>query len=169
MRVLFAFFLNFCFSYGFDYLSIKSDFTQTITSPEGQVLNYSGRFYAKKPYFALWEYDKPIKKMVYFVGKTIKIVEPELEQVIISSLPQAPNISKLLKGAKKIKENLYNASYEDITYEIVMDEDMPRKVSYKDKLDNKVEIFFENTKLNTRLKNNIFDYKIPLDYDVLRQ
>ncbi len=169
MKKLLLLFLITGFAFGFDYFSIKSDFTQTITSPEGQVLHYSGKFYAKKPYSALWEYEKPVKKFVYFENKTIKIVEPELEQVIISNLSKSPNISELLKKAKKIKNDLYEAKYEDTIYHIFTKNDIPKKINYKDKLDNQTNIIFSNTKIDINLDNKIFNFKIPADYDILRQ
>ncbi len=169
MKILLGFFLSFSLLFGFEYNSIKSNFTQTITSPEGQKLTYTGNFYAKKPHYALWNYKQPVEKRVYFKNKSIMIVEPELEQVIISSLPQAPNISKLLKSAKKVKDNLYKAKYQDTAYNVWIVKNTPTKLSYKDKLDNHIIINFSNTVLNKELKNSIFEFNIPKDYDILKQ
>ncbi len=169
MRAVFLVFIFTSFVFGLDYSSIKSDFTQIITSPEGKELHYSGKFYAKKPYFALWKYEKPIEKMVYFKQNTIQIVEPELEQIIISTLSKTPNISKLLKQAKKIKTNLYQANYENIIYNIHTKNNVPYQITYEDKLDNQTSINFFNTHINIPLNDKIFNFKIPKEYDILRQ
>ncbi|PID47369.1 MAG: outer membrane lipoprotein chaperone LolA [Proteobacteria bacterium] len=152
-----------------DFDSISSDFTQTITSPEGSKIKYEGTFYAKKPYLALWHYTKPIEKSIYISNKDVLVVEPELDQVIVSKMENMPNISSILKNAKKISKNLYQTSFEDVVYNILVKNDKPESISYMDKLENKVSIDFSKTKINIKLKDNLFLYQIPKGYDIIRQ
>ncbi len=168
MKIVSLFFLTFITLFAQEYNTIKSKFDQTITSPEGSVLSYKGELFAKKTNLALWVYESPIKKSIYFLNDTILVIEPELEQVIISKIPQIPNIQSILQKAKKQKDGTFHSNYQDIKFSITFEKDLPRLISYKDKLDNQVSIKLINPHINIKLDDKIFSYKIPEDYDILR-
>ncbi len=171
MRLIFSIFFSFLYLFGqnLDFSSIETDFSQSITSPEGSVIKYKGKFFAKKPNYVLWRYTYPMDKSIYFKEDKVMIVESELEQVIISKLPNTPNIQNLLAKAKKVSKNTYIASYQDTKYTIGIKNNKPSFISYKDKIDNKVKIIFSNTKTNLELKKSLFTFKIPKDYDIITQ
>ena len=151
------------------FTSIQSDFTQKVTSPEGNVLEYTGSFYAREDNRALWIYTKPINKKIYFQTGRVLIVEPDLEQVIISALDSTPNLSSLLSKATKIKTNLYEATFGDTTYRIYAQAGLPQYIEYHDKLDNKVTISLTNVSTNLVLDNALFKPQFPTYYDVINQ
>ncbi len=152
-----------------DFSSLSSDFVQTITSPEGNSFEYKGKFYAKKPNFVLWSYKTPTEKYIYITNDNVMVVEPELEQVIISKMRNIPNISKLLKNAKKISKNLFKTTFEDVEYSIHVENNKPKSIKYIDKLENKITINFLHVRTNIYLGNKLFEYKIPKDFDVIKQ
>lgn len=170
MRLIFYIFALFTYSFAqeFNFNSIKSDFVQTITSPENSSIIYEGQFFAKKPDFALWQYYKPTIKSIYIKDKEILIAEPELEQVIISKLEKSPNISAILNSATKVSNNLYKATYEETIYHIEMQNNLPKKITYQDKLDNNVTLLFKNPKINITLDKNLFKFQIPTHYDIIQ-
>lgn len=171
MKILTVFLLMCSILFGevFDFETIKSDFKQTITNEENSTITYEGTFYATSKDQALWKYKKPIEKSIYFNKNQVVIIEPELEQAIITDLQNTPNITKLLKNSKKIDKNTYQTSYDEIIYNITTKNNTIQSISYKDKLENKVTIHLFNQQKNIILDDNLFFAKIPMDFDVITQ
>lgn len=171
MRLIFIIFCTFCtmFAQNLDFKSIQTNFTQTIKAQEGGILKYSGKLYAKKPNLALWIYEKPMNKSVYFNNSSVLINEPELMQVIISTQNQIPNISTIIKNSKQLSPNKFVGKFDDIDYEIIFQNNIPHVINYKDKLDNDVSIMLTQTVLDQNIDDDIFNFKIPSDYDIIRQ
>ena len=169
MKLFFTFLASsFLFLYAsFDIHSIKANFTQTITNEQNSTIKYSGKFYAKSDNKALWIYQKPIKKELYFLDGKVVIIEPELEQAIFSGAKKLPKILDILKNAKKEKNRLI-AKCCDTTYTIITKGNQIISVSYKDKVGNNVKINFFNEETNLIIDDEIFRYKIPKDYDILK-
>lgn len=151
-----------------DFNSLRSDFLQTITSPEGSILSYKGELFAKKTNLALWKYKSPVKKSIYFLNDTVLVFEPDLEQVIISKISQVPNIQHILNSAKKGKDGVFYSTYEGVKFSVTLKNNLPKAISYKDKLDNKVDIKFLNPDVDVKLDDKVFSYQIPKDYDVVK-
>jgi outer membrane lipoprotein carrier protein len=154
--------------------SIYSDFTQTIKSVENDTIKYSGNFQAMNDganNFALWNYKTPIVKTIYFINNDIVILEPDLEQAVITSVAEMPNISQILSeavNANKLTNKTIITNINDINYTISFQNDIPIKIAYTDALDNKIEIFLRNTLLNINIDKLTFKANIPPNYDVVR-
>lgn len=153
----------------FDFNTIGSDFNQTITNDENSKIIYEGSFYATTDSKALWIYKSPVEKKIYFNKNQVVIVEPQLEQVIVTNLQNVPNLTQLLKSAQKIKKDLYEATYEDIKYTIHTLNEQIIKIAYKDRLENRVSIDLFNQSINTFLDDSLFKIEIPNGYDVVTQ
>lgn len=151
------------------FKTIQSDFIQKVTNEQHKTITYEGKFYATKEKKALWIYDKPVAKKIYFNDTKVVIIEPELEQVIITTLENTPNIAQLMQEAKEIAPNMYAATFMDTTYKIHASSQRIEKVTYKDKLDNDVEIHFTDQSINLFLDNVLFNVEIPVGFDVIRQ
>jgi len=171
MKLFTTFFLtcSILFSGVFDFETISSEFKQTITNEENSKIVYNGSFYATTKAKALWIYKKPIEKKIYFSQKRVVIIEPELEQAIITNLDNTPNITEILRGAKKISNDIYQTSYNDIQYTVKIKSSKIDTISYKDKLGNSVKIELLNQSTNTFLDNTLFVPSIPKDFDVITQ
>jgi outer membrane lipoprotein carrier protein len=89
-----------------------------------------------------------VAKKIYFNNTHVLIIEPELEQAIITTLESTPNIAQLLQDAKEIAPNKYVTKFMETTYTIFAHKDSIDKVVYRDKLDNAVEINFSNQTTN---------------------
>lgn len=151
------------------FKTIQSDFTQKVTNDQNKTIVYEGTFYATNDKKALWIYEKPVSKKIYFNNTRVLIIEPELEQVIITTLENTPNIAQLLQEAKEVSPNRYITNYQETTYTIHTQKEQIEKVSYRDKLDNAVEILFTNQSTNLFLDEELFRAEIPRGYDIVRE
>ena len=171
MKLFTTFLLTFSvlFAGVFDFNTISSEFKQTIVNEENSKIVYSGNFYATTEAKALWVYKSPIDKKIYFSQNQVVIVEPELEQVIITNLQNVPNLTEILKSAKSVDTNTYETTYEDIKYVIHVKGDNIESISYSDKLENRVTIELFNQTINSFLDDSLFKATIPKDFDVVTQ
>ncbi len=151
------------------FKTIQSDFVQNVTNDQNKTIHYEGKFYATKDKKALWIYDKPVAKKIYFNDTKVVIIEPELEQAIITTLENTPNIAQLMREAKEVSPNHYQTSFMETVYTIVATPSVIKSVTYKDKLDNHVEILFGEQSINLFLDDILFVPEIPMGYDRIRQ
>lgn len=171
MRYIFGFLILsvFVVANELDFSTIRSSFTQTITNEENKKIIYTGEFYASSNAKALWIYKSPIKKEIYFSRNSVVIIEPELEQAIVTDIDNTPNITKILRSAKKLDESRYEAIFEDTSYIITMENSLIHSISYKDKLENSIVITLEKASLNEVFEDSLFIPKIPQEYDIIKQ
>jgi len=157
--------------------SYKTTFKQEIKSPEGSIITYTGYLYvSKKDKKIKWEYLNPIEKYVYIVSekKKTKIytVEPDLEQVIVTSTDKINIINAILNINKEelTKENNIISKINNIEYKINFQiEDkkyIPIKINYLDDMENEVTIEFFNIDINKNI-DSYFHFNIPDYYDLI--
>lgn len=149
--------------------SFKADFSQIIDSSNGNKINYTGEVYIKDDGKILWKYKTPIIKNVYILKDYAIVDEPELEQAIITNLESEINIIELLNKSNKIDEKTYVSKIEDVDYLIGLENNKIHTIKYKDKLDNKVIITFNDSIENTNLSEEIFKFSAPDYYDIIRK
>ncbi len=152
-----------------DFRTISCDFVQTITNDENSTITYTGNFLATNQKRALWIYKTPIVKKVYFKDKKVAILEPELEQVIMTTLKNSPNITEIIKKAKKISNDKYQTTFDNTKYFINIKDGEISSINYKDKLENRVKIVFKNIEKNIVLDDTLFELKIPKGFDIVTQ
>ena len=100
---------------------------------------------------------------------TVTIIEPELEQVIVTKLNKEINILTLIKNAKKITVNKYVSNFNNTNYYLDFKNDILNSITYEDELENSIVINFFNIKQNTLIENSLFKFIIPQEYDVLKK
>tara|TARA_B110000046_G_C12989328_1_gene397122 strand:+ start:366 stop:878 length:513 start_codon:yes stop_codon:yes gene_type:complete len=152
-----------------DIQTFEANFTQTITNPSRNKVSYSGILHIQEPNFIRWEYIKPIKKFVYIKKYTIVIIEPELEQAIVTKIDKEINILNLLKTSQKISDEMYISTFNNTKYTLTINNKLLKKISYKDELENSINIYFKNIKQNHTIHKNIFKFYIPVDYDIIKK
>ena len=160
---------NLLFSNPLEFKTFKSDFIQKITNEENSTITYKGSFYATSDAKALWIYNTPVKKSIYFKKDRVLIIEPELEQVIVTTLKKSPNLAQIIKSAKKIDKNRYEASFDDTIYHLTIKNNLLQSISYTDKLGNKTKITLLNQEKDIPLDETLFKPKIPKDYDIISE
>lgn len=146
--------------------SFEAQFIQTLTSQNEQIL-YEGEIYIQAPNNALWRYTKPIPKDIYIQESTSIIYEPKLQQAIITNIQENLNILSLIQQAKKIDKNTYEAKVAGVIYTILVQDGIPKEITFIDALENKIHIVFKNIKLNALKNENIFDFNPSSDIDII--
>lgn len=149
--------------------SLNSKFRQTITNEVGKKIIYEGELYLKKPYFALWEYREPVLKQVYLNRDEVIIIEPELEQVILTRVKSQIDFISILKNSKEISKDIREAFVEEQRYVIYLKDDKLERVQFIDKMENRVDILFFEQKLNPKISESFFTPRIPKEFDILRE
>jgi len=149
--------------------SFEAEFSQTITDEKGETLSYSGVLKALKPQFALWDYKKPVEKRVYIQRRSVTLVEPELEQVIVRRIAGNFDFFTLINSAEKLDNNHYIAKFEESDILITLQDSKLLSLSYKDKFDNDVRILFSNQVQNIQIPIEVFDATYPGDYDIIAE
>ncbi|MCZ6116377.1 LolA-like outer membrane lipoprotein chaperone [Campylobacter ureolyticus] len=162
-------FLLFCVNLAFasplEFKTLQSNFTQTVKNNENKI-KYSGNFIATLN-SALWSYKTPNLKDIYFNYEKVIIVEPDLEQAIITNLSDVPNLMDILKDAKKIDKNNYEAKFDGINYNLKFKDEILDEISYIDKLDNEILIKFTNLKKDEFIDKSLLTPKIPSNFDLI--
>jgi len=149
--------------------SIQADFKQTIINNADQQIHYSGKLFIKEPSKILWKYEEPIIKNVFLINTMVIIDEPELEQAVFTTLNSEVNLLALLKSAKKISNEKYEAVINDVKYTFFIKNNKIDKILYKDELDNKVSIELFNSVYNEVINESIFKFIAPSTYDIIRK
>ncbi len=167
--LLILFFSSLLFAKIENFKTFQSDFIQKVTNDQNQTITYDGKFYATHTKKALWIYEKPVTKKIYFQNTQVLIIEPELEQVIITNLENTPNIALLMQEAKEISPQKYVTKFMETTYTIYTKKETIQKITYRDKLDNLVEILFSNQVIDAVLDDSFFKAEIPMGYDIVRE
>ena len=152
-----------------DLKTFQANFTQVITNPSGKEIYYSGEINIKEPNSIKWKYEKPFEKLVFIKKYTVTIIEPELEQAIVTRLDKEINILTLIKTAKKIQANKYLSNFNNIDYYLYFDQELLTRITYEDELENKVVISFTKVQQNISIENSIFKFYIPVEYDLIKK
>lgn len=149
--------------------SFQANFMQTITNNSKSNIEYKGEVFIKSNGNILWKYKEPIIKNVYVNNNFAIVDEPELEQAIFTSLENEINVIKLLKDAKKVSNNRYEAKLYNVNYFIETKDEQISSISYSDELENKIKINFSNIKQNMPINNELFKFVAPDYYDIIRK
>jgi outer membrane lipoprotein carrier protein len=150
--------------------SFSANFKQTVTNKFDSVISYTGSLKIKNNGLALWVYKTPVKKEIYINRQKVIINEPLLEQAIITKINSKIDFLEVLKSAKKIGKNIYTAKYNNKKYSIkTYSNGLPQKISYLDELENRIDIMFFDTKKNIFIKDSVFLFNIPKNYDTIME
>ncbi len=162
--------MAFSFASNLEFKTLRANFIQNVSTKESS-LSYEGSFIIDVNH-AFWHYKSPYLKKFYFQQNTITIIEPELEQVIITKMDKMPNLIQILHSAKQDRNDssLYSATYEGVTYKVKMSANLPVKIWYRDSLDNDVVINLKDVIKDRAITDfEIFTPKIPNGYDIIYQ
>jgi len=165
--------------------TFKSDFYQTITNEKGKVIRYEGsvRFknfqnsyindlgettsYSRSLF--KWLYTSPTQKEVCTDGTQLIVIDHDLEQVSTYMIDEGVNLEEILKRAKAISKNEYQATYKDIEYLISLNNTgLLKQITYVDNLDNAVKIIFQNMEYDTTVDERALECNAPADYDEIK-
>jgi len=157
----------FAFASGIEFDTLSANFSQTVQSDDAKI-SYSGDFSATKEH-AVWHYKSPAIKNIFFSLTKVVVIEPELEQAIVTNIKETPNLTAILASAKPNKNGIYEASFDDVKYYIELKNEIVSSIKYTDKLGNDVQISFSNVRKNAPVNEAIFKPVIPKSYDIITQ
>lgn len=170
MKYIFSiiFSVSFAFGLGEGVSSLEADFIQDIISTDGIPVQYKGKIQSKLPNNIKWTYTFPIKKEIYINQNQVAIYEIELNQVSYSNLKDNADLLSILKQAKKKSSGIYIATAQDVEYTIYVDsKDSPYKIEFTDTIGTKTTINLSNVKLNTNIKNKVFEFTPPENAEIV--
>ena len=157
----------FAFASGIEFNTLSANFSQTVQSDDAKI-SYGGDFSATKEH-AVWHYKTPAIKNIFFSFTKVVVIEPELEQAIVTNIKETPNLTAILASAKPNKNGIYEASFDDVKYYIELKNEIVSSIKYTDKLGNDVQISFSNVRKNAPVNEAIFKPVIPKSYDIITQ
>lgn len=163
-----AIFFNFGFASINSIKSFEAEFIQSVTDDKNKVLTYTGHVIATNEQNAIWKYIKPIRKDIYVNAFNVTIVEPEIEQVIIRKLEFSIDFFNIIKNAKKIKKDLFEAVYKESKFTITTQNELINSISYVDDFENNVKVVFDKQIQNEEVDLEVFTPNIPLEFDIIR-
>ncbi|GAA7708467.1 LolA-like outer membrane lipoprotein chaperone [Helicobacter pylori] len=148
--------------------SFSANFKQVLKNEKPLV--YYGVLKAKAPNWALWVYEKPLKKEIYMNDKEVVIYEPNLFQATITPLKEKTDFFTILKHLKKQDDGSFKTTINKTTYRLVFKDGKPFSLEFKDGMNNLVTITFSQAEINPTIANEIFIFK-PKDenIDIVRQ
>lgn len=166
MRIFLSLFFTISLLFSMDLKTINGSFTQTLTSPDEDIITYEGLIFLNLKGKALWRYSSPTPKEVYVNGKSVVVVEPLLEQAIVAKIDSTFDINSLLK--EQIENGKKVVVYDGISYEVTFNDFKPKTISYVDQMENRVKILFENVELNGDFDVSVFTPNIPKEFDIIK-
>ncbi|WRD19273.1 LolA-like outer membrane lipoprotein chaperone [Helicobacter pylori] len=148
--------------------SFSAHFKQVLKNEKPLV--YYGVLKAKAPNWALWVYEKPLKKEIYMNDKEVVVYEPNLFQATITTLKDKTDFFTILKRLKKQDDGSFKTTINKTTYRLVFKDGKPFSLEFKDGMNNLVTITFSQAEINPTIINEIFVFK-PKDenIDIVRQ
>ncbi|GAA7044862.1 LolA-like outer membrane lipoprotein chaperone [Helicobacter pylori] len=148
--------------------SFSANFKQVLKNEKPLV--YYGVLKAKAPSWALWVYEKPLKKEIYMNDKEVVIYEPNLFQATITPLKDKTDFFTILKHLKKQDDGSFKTTINKTTYRLVFKDGKPFSLEFKDEMNNLVTITFSQAEINPTIADEIFVFK-PKDenIDIVRQ
>lgn len=169
--------------------SMKADFTETLVSKNGKVLQkLTGQMAFQRPGQFRWEVQKPTKQLIVTNGKRLWIYEPELEQVTIRSLSKAAGETPalLLSDAdlSLTKEFKITASSDDSSLQwfaltpkdnssmiallkLGFANSEIQQMQIRDHLGHVTQITFTHIQPNISLQDSLFKFRPPARVDVI--
>jgi len=152
-----------------EFKTFQASFLQTILDDNNKRITYSGDIYINGSDNALWSYNAPVQKALYFSEERLTIIEPELEQAIIKDIENSINIYSILKNAKKMDSSSYKGVFNNKEYILHVEKNEISDIQYKDDFGNRVTISFENQEVDKKLPKDIFKIEIPKEFDTIRE
>lgn len=167
--------------------TVQGNFQQTVVDNQGEIIQeVEGSFYFKKPNMFKWNYQAPFTNQIISDGELLYLFDPELKQVIMSSLSKLGGVSPAMllvsEKARKffviekldknkntwfraIPKNTELTSFKSI--EILFTVDTLSEMLVLDNFENTTRIKFNKIQNNAPINDAFFLFNTPDDVDVI--
>ena len=167
-KTFFILLLSFTITYAkLQITSFQSDFIQSVTNDQNKTLRYKGEIFFKAPNMVKWVYISPMPKEIYIKEYQVTIIDKALEQVLIKRVDPNFDFQTILKKAKKISKDHYQAKYNGKLFDIFLKNGILWRIMYLDDLGNKVQIEFLHPKQNVEIDRAVFEFRLDPSWDVV--
>ena len=167
-KTFFILLLSFTITYAkLQITSFQSDFIQTVTNEQNKTLCYKGEIFFKAPNMVKWVYTSPMPKEIYIKEYQVTIIDKALEQILIKRIDPNFDFQTILKKAKKISKDHYQAKYNGKLFDIFLKNGILWRILYLDDLGNRVEIKFLHPQQNVAIDKKVFDFRLDPSWDVI--
>lgn len=168
--------------------TVKGDFQQVVLDSKGDTIQeVSGEFYFKKPNMFRWNYKEPFKNEIISDGDLLYLFDPDLRQVIVSSLRKLGGVSPAMlivsekareffiidqlenkesKLFKAIPKNLDKTNFKSVL--IKFKKNILKEMQVIDNFNHTTTIKFNNIKNNMDINNAFFLFNTPDNVDVIK-
>ena len=150
---------------------------------------FEGTLYIKKPKLMRWDYSMPVKQNIFITGEKVLLYMPEQRQAIVQAISDHPDAEPAMGLLSNIEKwaDMFSIKGEDETAEGFSIELRPKTMQLVEKVlvdidketfyikgmtlfeksGNKVSFDFSKTKINSGLKDSLFDFKVPKGTEML--
>jgi hypothetical protein len=151
-------------------VSFTATFIQKVTSPGKKMIQYTGKVLVNRSREFRWTYRTPTTREICGDGSWVRIIDHELEQVVVYKVGSLLDLMQLLKRAKLYRKDIYLARYHGIRYTLKINtKGQLEQVAYKDETDNVVNIHFHKIHYHTvPIAVSKLRCAIPGSYDVIK-
>lgn len=170
--------------------TFKADFHQTLSSESNPISESQGHMELMRPGRFRWESTAPVAQLIVADGQQVWIDDIELEQVTIKSQKKAlqgtpalflsDQTAVVLKdytvqeraGIKneikfELRARTHRSTFTHMT--LVFKNDQLRAMRFVDQLGQTTQIVWNNVQMNLNLPANLFLFKPPRGFDVIRE
>lgn len=148
--------------------TFQADFEQKVSS-ENAAITYRGIIRGQSPDLLRWDYTEPVEKSIYVTDNRVIVVEPLLEQAILTELDRSIDMYAILKQSIQQPQD-FNLTIQHTIYQISPSANsLPKSIAYTDTLGNEILITTHSVNLDISLDPQLFHVTLPEHYDILRQ
>ena len=169
--------------------SAQGNFSQKVIDKNGTLVQEdSGIFSFKKPNFFRWIYQKPFESQIVSDGELLYLYDPDLKQVVISSLKKLGGVSPAMLLVSGDISNSFELNYlENIesknwfeaipkdksrtTFKSVLinfEADKINEMRVIDNFDRTTIIVFSSLVVNNKIDDEYFLFNTPENVDVIK-
>ena len=169
--------------------SAQGNFSQKVIDQNGSLVQaVSGIFFFKKPNFFRWKYTEPFESQIISDGELLYLYDPDLKQVVISSLDKLGGVSPAMLLVSGDIHNSFKLNYlKNIesrdwfqaipkdktrsTFKSVLINFEAEKIKEMRVLDNFEQttiIIFKSLVVNNKINDEFFLFNTPENVDVIK-
>lgn len=169
--------------------SAQGNFSQKVIDQNGKLVQeVSGIFFFKKPNFFRWKYTEPFESQIISDGELLYLYDPDLKQVVISSLDKLGGVSPAMLLVNGDTHNSFKLNYlkniesrdwfqaipkdkSSTTFKSVLINFEAEKIKEMRVLDNFEQttiIIFKSLVVNNKINDEFFLFNTPENVDVIK-